>query len=42
MNETKWTVRRVARVIAALGLAVTLSGCVVYTRPWHPYYWHPY
>ena len=42
MDHKRRNVRRVTRLIAALGLAVTLSGCVVYARPWHPYYWHPY
>lgn len=42
MKAMGQNVHRMARMITVLGLLATLSGCVVYARPYHPYWWHPY
>ncbi len=40
MTSTKWA-RTTARVLAAIGLSVALSGCVI--EPLYgPHYYHPY
>jgi len=33
---------RILRIVtASLALALTLSGCIIVARPFHPWYWGP-
>ncbi len=36
--------RRAIRLAAAIGVAITLSGCIIAPYPgyYHPHYYHPY